>query len=116
MVMRNKDKKLLVYLFFAAYLFCLQNSLFNTHVHVLPDGSVVRHAHPFSHNNPNGHQHNHAEFHFYHGSSVSYFDTSDSGGFVPFLPSLFAVLVAFCVPRIHTAVVAGLRLRAPPSF
>lgn len=75
--MRHKVRKLFTFLLFALYLLFLQNSVFNTHVHVLKDGTVERHAHPFSHSPDGKHQHSQQDFKLLHASGLNFLDTAD---------------------------------------
>ncbi len=75
-MMRHKVRKVFSYLLFALYLFCLQNSVFNMHVHVLKDGAVERHAHPFTTGHPAKHHHSQQDFKLLHASGLDFTDTS----------------------------------------
>jgi len=77
----RKYIKVFILLFLPVYLLLLANSMLNMHVHILSNGMVVRHAHPFAHHSdPSGESHHHTgkEYIFYHGFFLNYYDTAES--------------------------------------
>ena len=85
----RKNIKLILVLALPVYLMVLANSMMNMHVHVLSNGMVVRHAHPFDHEEEEEHHHQHTdvEFSFYEGFCSDFVDNSSPlSGFVLTFP------------------------------
>ena len=71
-----------ILLFLPVYLLLLANSMLNMHMHVLSNGMVVRHAHPFGHDrdqehDQESHSHSGKEYSFYEGFYLDYCDTAE---------------------------------------
>ena len=68
MVVLRKIKKYLIALLIPAILFLFFNNISNKHYHILSDGTVIQHAHPFKNSNSNSpfqnHKHSKTEFAF----------------------------------------------------
>ena len=90
----RKYIKVFIVLILPVYLCLLASSIMNMHVHVLSNGMVVRHAHPFDHNAGSGKQHHHSDHDcsFYQGFFLGYFDTSE-----PFPKLVKTVYVAIII-------------------
>ena len=79
MLMLRKYIKVFILLVLPVYLILLGNSMSNMHIHVLSNGMVVRHAHPFSREQESKEHHHHSgsESNYYQGFFLNYFDTSE---------------------------------------
>ncbi len=65
-----KTKKIIIsQIFFLITISLIANKAFFSHIHILPDGNIIVHAHPFSKkkqtNNPKQANHTHTNFQFY---------------------------------------------------
>ncbi len=75
----RKNIKLIVAFALPIYLMVLANSMMNMHVHILSNGMVVKHAHPFEHSESDTEEHHHHtddELSFYEGFTVDFYDDS----------------------------------------
>ena len=75
----RKYIKLFILLVLPVYLFLLGNSMSNMHLHVLSNGMVVKHAHPFDReaDSQEHHSHSDAETCYYQAFFLDFFDTSE---------------------------------------
>ncbi len=73
----RKYIKLFILLVLPVYLVLLGNSMSNMHLHVLSNGMVVKHAHPFDReaDSQNHHSHSDSETCYYQAFFLDYFDT-----------------------------------------
>ncbi|WP_159521423.1 hypothetical protein [Sunxiuqinia indica] len=78
MMALRKYIKVFILLVLPVYLILLVNSISNMHVHLLSNGVVIQHAHPFDREGESKlpHQHSHAEYQFYQAFFHNYFDNS----------------------------------------
>lgn len=80
MLLIRKHIKFLLFLILPAYFLVLGNSIANRHIHILPNGSVVTHAHPFINDNTSEdktkHGHTKAEFIFFQLTTIDFFEVS----------------------------------------
>ena len=64
-----------------AYFIILGNSVMNRHTHVLPNGIMITHAHPFAKNadseKPLSHQHSGKDFFFLQSFCIDFYTISD---------------------------------------
>ncbi|MEN8230687.1 MAG: hypothetical protein ABFS38_21200 [Bacteroidota bacterium] len=111
---RQKDLSILLIIVMAALMF---NKVLYTHIHVLPNGSVVTHAHPFSKStegNPaSSHQHSNTELFLLNQLNILMFFISAA-----FVLKQFAASSCFNEPateRLFTAFVPHSPGRAPPT-
>lgn len=74
----RKYIKLFILLVLPVYLVLLGNSMSNMHLHVLSNGMVVKHAHPFERkaDSQDRHSHSDAEACYYQAFFLDFFDTS----------------------------------------
>ncbi|MGQ8337314.1 hypothetical protein ACUNWD_12255 [Sunxiuqinia sp. A32] len=74
----RKYIKIFIALVLPLYLGILANSISNMHIHVLANGMVVRHAHPYNHakGGSESHQHTSKKLSFYDGFFLDFFDNS----------------------------------------
>ena len=64
-----------------AYFTILVNSVVNKHTHILPNGFVLTHAHPYDSSDagfPKKHHHSEKEFFFFQSFSISDYNTADN--------------------------------------
>ncbi|KOH43304.1 hypothetical protein [Sunxiuqinia dokdonensis] len=75
----RKYIKLFILLLLPVYLVLLGNSMSNMHLHVLSNGMVVKHAHPFDREEDSQEHHSHsdAETCYYQAFFLDYFDTAE---------------------------------------
>jgi hypothetical protein len=75
----RKYIKLFILLVLPVYLVLLANSMSNMHLHVLSNGMVVKHAHPFDREEDSQEHHSHsdAETCYYQAFFLDYFDTAE---------------------------------------
>ncbi len=114
----RKHIRLSILLILPLYLILLVNSILNMHVHIMANGIVIRHAHPFnSHSEKDSpHEHTSKEFSFYHGFSVNYLGEEEIH--LEQLLAIFKVEESYDLPLlIHIEERPNvLSLRGPPSF
>lgn len=77
MMRLRKYIKLFILLVLPVYLVLLGNSMSNMHLHVLSNGMVVKHAHPFDReaDRQDHHSHSDAETCYYQAFFLDFFDT-----------------------------------------
>lgn len=118
MAIIRKHIKTLVRWVLPVYLLVLANSIVNMHVHVLPDGVVVRHSHFYNHNSEDGKQHNHGEkeVSYYQSFFLGYFDNSEPVPEQKLFVSPALQTDGFIAKDYHTEQFHKLQLRGPPSL
>lgn len=103
-----------------AYFLILANSILNRHTHILPNGIMVTHSHPFA-KNANGekqttHNHSGKSFLFLQSFCMGHHLVSDN----IVLPQKFEyaclIQIFLSVTEYHEVIDAGISPRAPPVF
>lgn len=110
----TKDKKQTGYFLLVLFLLALQNSVLNLHVHVLSDGSVIQHAHPFSGQPSKDQSHSHMECHSFHVGITQFVDTSSAVVLAPPSQILCTALSTVVIAEWRQLQFGNFNLRGPP--